>query len=81
MFYDPLTAEDSEAFCQNIGHKEATLFSYVKGIYLYFILNGLVLFLSFIISIRASLFFGGYMFLIWLYSHKIKKLPIIGNIT
>ena len=50
-------------------------------LYLYFILNGLVLFLSFTISIRASLFFGGYMFLIWLYSHKIKKLPIIGNIT
>lgn len=50
-------------------------------LYLYFILNGLVLFLSFIISIRALLFFGGYMFLIWLYSHKIKKLPIIGNIT
>jgi 4-hydroxybenzoate polyprenyltransferase len=27
------------------------------------------------------LFFSGYIFFIWFYSHKIKKYPIIGNLT
>lgn len=27
------------------------------------------------------LFFSGYIFLIWFYSHKLKKYPIVGNIT
>ena len=48
---------------------------------IYFLLNTLVLLLTFIVSIKSGLFFGGYMFMIWFYSHKIKKLPIIGNLT
>ena len=32
-------------------------------------------------SIRAVLFFSCYIFLIWFYSHKLKKIAIIGNLT
>jgi len=46
----------------------------------YFILNFLVAFLSFLISFRAFLFFSVYIFLIWFYSHKVKKFVIIGNL-
>lgn len=47
----------------------------------YFGLNFLATALAFIISWRASLFFATYIFFIWLYSHKLKKYPIVGNLT
>lgn len=47
----------------------------------YFFLNFLATVLAFIISWRAALFFAVYIFWIWLYSHKLKKYPIIGNLT
>jgi len=47
----------------------------------YFGLNFLATALAFIISWRAALFFAVYIFLIWFYSHKLKKYPIIGNLT
>ncbi len=47
----------------------------------YFILNFIVAFLSIFVSWRAVLFFSIYIFLIWYYSHRIKKYPIIGNLT
>lgn len=47
----------------------------------YFGLNFLATALAFIISFRAALFFAVYIFLIWFYSHKLKKYPIIGNLT
>ena len=47
----------------------------------YFGLNFLATALAFIISFRAALFFAAYIFLIWFYSHKLKKYPIIGNLT
>ncbi|HKX85570.1 MAG TPA: geranylgeranylglycerol-phosphate geranylgeranyltransferase, partial [Flavobacterium sp.] len=47
----------------------------------YFTLNFLATALAFIISFRAALFFAVYIFLIWFYSHKLKKYPIIGNLT
>ena len=47
----------------------------------YFTLNFLATALAFIVSWRASLFFAVYIFLIWFYSHKLKRFPIIGNIT
>jgi 4-hydroxybenzoate polyprenyltransferase len=34
-----------------------------------------------LVSFRAVLFFSVYIFLIWFYSHKLKKYPIIGNLT
>ena len=48
---------------------------------LYFGINILVIFLSAIISLKVSIFFTGYIFFIWFYSHKIKKRPILGNLT
>lgn len=47
----------------------------------YFGLNFLVVLIAFFVSWRAVLFFSSYIFLIWFYSHKLKKYPIIGNLT
>ncbi|MBK43140.1 MAG: ubiquinone biosynthesis protein UbiA [Flavobacteriaceae bacterium] len=49
--------------------------------WVYITLNFSVVFLSSFISIRAVAFFLSYIFFIWFYSHKIKKLPLIGNLT
>jgi len=47
----------------------------------YFSLNFLAVLMALIVSWRAFLFFSAYIFLIWFYSHKIKKYAIIGNLT
>lgn len=47
----------------------------------YFGLNFFVFLIATLVSWRAVFFFSAYIFLIWFYSHKIKKFPIIGNIT
>ncbi|KAF2514812.1 UbiA family prenyltransferase [Flavobacterium salilacus subsp. salilacus] len=47
----------------------------------YFSLNLIVTLLAFLISWRAVLFFSAYIFLIWFYSHKLKKYPVVGNLT
>lgn len=57
------------------------LVSQKTKLYVYFSLNFVVAFLAFLVSWRAFFFFSGYIFLIWFYSHKIKKYPIIGNLT
>lgn len=47
----------------------------------YFSLNFIVALLAILVSWRAFLFFSTNIFLIWYYSHRIKKYPIIGNLT
>ena len=47
----------------------------------YFTINFIVAFLMFFISWRAILFFSTYIFLIWFYSHKLKKMFLVGNFT
>ncbi|MBB4119998.1 4-hydroxybenzoate polyprenyltransferase [Mesonia hippocampi] len=47
----------------------------------YFILNFLAVILASYISFRAVLFFSVYIFMLWFYSHKLKKYPFIGNLT
>ena len=47
----------------------------------YFSINFIVFLLAFFVSIRAVLFFSCYIFLIWFYSHKLKKIVVIGNLT
>lgn len=47
----------------------------------YFSVNFIVFLLAFLVSIRAVLFFSLYIFLIWFYSHKLKKITIVGNLT
>ena len=47
----------------------------------YFTVNFIVFLLSFFVSFRAVLFFSAYIFMIWFYSHKLKKMAIVGNMT
>ena len=46
----------------------------------YFALNFIVALMAMFVSWRVFLFFSGYIFFIWFYSHKIKKYPFIGNL-
>lgn len=48
---------------------------------IYFILNFLSVILASYISFKAVLFFSAYIFGIWLYSHKLKKVTFLGNIV
>lgn len=57
------------------------LVSQQTKLYVYFTLNFLATALALLVSWRASLFFAVYIFLIWFYSHKLKRFPIIGNVT
>lgn len=45
----------------------------------YFVLNFLAVFTASYVSFRAVLFFSAYIFGIWLYSHKLKRVPFLGN--
>lgn len=47
----------------------------------YFILNFLSVLFGSYVSFRAALFFSAYIFGIWLYSHRLKRLPFIGNLV
>ncbi|MBO0321387.1 geranylgeranylglycerol-phosphate geranylgeranyltransferase [Muricauda sp. CAU 1633] len=47
----------------------------------YFILNFLAVLAASYISFRAVLFFSAYIFGIWFYSHKLKRIPFIGNLV
>ncbi|NIJ45726.1 4-hydroxybenzoate polyprenyltransferase [Wenyingzhuangia heitensis] len=43
----------------------------------YFLFNFIAFVLGFIISWKAATFFAIYIFLIWLYSHKLQKFPVV----
>lgn len=45
----------------------------------YFVLNFMSVFAASYVSFRAVLFFSAYIFGIWLYSHKLKRIPFLGN--
>jgi len=57
------------------------LVSQKTKLHVYFGFNFFVFLIATLVSWRAVFFFSAYIFLIWFYSHKIKKYPIIGNIT
>jgi len=46
-------------------------------LYIYFFLNFLGFCFGFLVSWRAALFFAVYIFLIWLYSHKLRQYPLV----
>jgi len=48
---------------------------------LYFILNFLSVIVASYVSFRAVLFFSIYIFMMWFYSHRIKKIVLVGNIV
>lgn|SRR5690554_744341 len=47
----------------------------------YFLLNFLSVAIAWLVSWRAAVFYAVYIFLLWFYSHKLKKYPIVGNIA
>ncbi|WP_418637988.1 geranylgeranylglycerol-phosphate geranylgeranyltransferase [Winogradskyella sp.] len=47
----------------------------------YFVLNFIAVVFASYVSFKAVIFFAAYIFAIWLYSHRLKKQPIIGNIV
>ena len=47
----------------------------------YFVLNFVSVLLASYVSFRATLFFSAYIFGIWIYSHKLKRIPLVGNIV
>lgn len=46
----------------------------------YFVLNFSAIVMASYVSFKAVLYFSAYIFCIWLYSHKLKKQPVIGNV-
>jgi len=57
------------------------LVSQATKLRVYFLLNFIVFLLAWLVSWRAAVFFSAYIFLIWFYSHKLKRYPLIGNLT
>ena len=47
----------------------------------YFVLNFLSVIFASYVSFRAVVFFSAYIFAIWAYSHKLKRIPLLGNIV
>ncbi|MEH6513919.1 geranylgeranylglycerol-phosphate geranylgeranyltransferase [Maribacter arcticus] len=45
----------------------------------YFVLNFMAVIAASYVSFRAVFFFSSYIFGIWIYSHKLKRIPLIGN--
>ncbi len=73
-FYD----EGKDTINRPIKTKIDTYISQQTKLVSYFILNFLGLAFGLLVSWRAGLFFSVYIFLIWLYSHKLKRLPLTG---
>jgi len=74
---------DSEKDLINKPHKSMLdrLVSQRTKLSAYFVLNFLAVLLGSYISFRASVFFSAYIFGIWLYSHKLKRIPFFGNLV
>lgn len=47
----------------------------------YFILNFAAIFFASYVSFRAVVFFSIYIFVIWFYSHRLKKILFVGNLV
>ncbi|WP_179347921.1 geranylgeranylglycerol-phosphate geranylgeranyltransferase [Winogradskyella pacifica] len=47
----------------------------------YFVLNFLAVVFASYVSFKAVIFFSIYIFAIWLYSHRLKKQPMVGNMV
>lgn len=73
-FYD----EGKDTINRPIKSQIDTYISKETKLYTYFILNFLGLAFGLLVSWRAGLFFSVYVFLIWLYSHKLKRYPLPG---
>lgn len=74
---------DSEKDLINRPHKSMLdrLVSQNTKLSFYFVLNFSAVVMASYVSFNSVIFFSLYIFGIWLYSHKLKKLPFIGNLT
>ena len=75
-FYD----EEKDLINKPVKHKIDEVVKSSTKLNFYFILNFVVVIVSSFISIKAVLFFSVYIFFLWLYSHKLKRLLFIGNL-
>lgn len=57
------------------------LISQATKLKVYFALNFVSALMALLVSWKVFLFFSAYIFMIWFYSHKIKKYAVVGNIT
>jgi 4-hydroxybenzoate polyprenyltransferase len=73
-FYD----KERDLINRPVKSKIDSLVSQKTRLNIYFLLNFIAVLLGFLVSWKAALFFSGYIFLIWFYSHKLKHYPIIG---
>lgn len=48
---------------------------------LYFLFNTIGALLGLLVSFKVFLFFSSFIFVLWFYSHKLKKITFIGNMT
>lgn len=76
-FYD----SEKDLINRPIKSKLDRLISQNTKLSFYFVLNFLAVILASYVSFRAVVFFSVYIFGIWFYSHKLKKLPFVGNLT
>lgn len=63
-----------------IKHKIDDVIKNSTKLYFYFFLNFVVVFIASLISVRAVIFFSLYIFFLWFYSHKLKRILFIGNL-
>lgn len=71
-FYDA----EKDAINKPIKNKIDSIVGQKTKLNIYFLLNFVGVGFAFLVSWRAALFFSSYIFLIWLYSHKLKKYPL-----
>ena len=76
-FYD----SEKDSINRPIKSKLDKLISQNTKLSFYFVLNFSAVIMASYVSFRAVIFFAGYIFGIWLYSHKLKRLPFLGNVT
>lgn len=55
------------------------LVSQATKLKVYFAINFLAVVLASIVSVKAALFYSVYIFLLWFYSHKVKRYAFLGN--
>jgi len=76
-FYD----KERDQINKPVKSKIDALVSQKTKLSIYFLLNFIAVLVAFLVSWRASLFFAVYIFLIWFYSHKLKKYAVVGWVS
>ena len=51
------------------------------GLRLYFLFNVIGALLGLLVSFHVFMFFSAFIFLLWFYSHKLKKITFVGNMV